>query len=140
MARKRFNQIFLIIFIIVGAAIFLKGFSNKDKGTEISATISRIEKKSERVRRDGHYETRIEHIVYIDYEYNGQPYTNVKYNNYQSTMDEGETIKIRIDENNPTTIYYSTSNMILGIGMMVCSAIMFFIVTKYSKDKSVDMI
>ena len=114
--------------------IIIKGYDVRDKETEVSATISRIEKDFRLVRKNDKYERREMHNVYVDYEFHGRVYKDVMYNNYSRTMNEGETIKIRIDENNPGVIYYSNSNILMGIIMIVIGSIILFLILKSNRE------
>ncbi|MBQ8044165.1 MAG: DUF3592 domain-containing protein [Clostridia bacterium] len=129
------SLIFLLIFFIIGAVMFANGMGDKDKGVDVEATINRIETSTKRVRRNGRYRTETDHDVYINYVYNNQQFNDVRYSYYDSSMSKGNTITIKVDENNPSKIYYAAQNMTMGAIFMGMSVVMGLIVVFVGKRR-----
>lgn len=126
--NKTFFIIFELIFLGIGIWMLYSGITTKDKGIEISATIDRIDVTTERVRRNGKYRTETDYDVYIDYEFEGKQYDDVSYNYHDSSMTEGKEINIKVDEDDPTKIYYSSQYMLMG-GLFVGMSVVMIIIT-----------
>lgn len=82
-------------FFAVGLKTLIFGLANKTDVVEIDAIISCIEND-----RDSSGDT--SHDVYVNYEYDGEEYTNVPLNYYSSSMYEGKNITIKINPDNPS--------------------------------------
>ena len=115
--------------------MFANGMGDKDKGVDVEATINRIETSTKRVRRNGRYRTETDHDVYINYVYNNQQFNDVRYSYYDSSMSKGNTITIKVDENNPSKIYYAAQNMTMGAIFMGMSVVMGLIVVFVGKRR-----
>lgn len=96
-----------MIFFLVGCSFFVIGALNKNKGEEITAVVTSIESYRE---SDGD----IGHWVYVDYEYDGVEYTDMRLNYYSSSMSVGKKITITIDPDNPEKVLVSDFNMMFG--------------------------
>ncbi len=118
---KIFVFFFLLVFFGIGVSQLYSGITTKDKGEDINITISHIEKKITKTGSGTHKRTNIDHTVYVNYTYKNIEYTNVKYNVYTSKMHKGDTIKAKINPDNPREFYYSTSNIKTGIFIILLS-------------------
>ncbi len=129
---KIFMILFAIIFLVIGAVLFYRGYSTKDKGVKLNATITRID--VETTYRNGEREK--DYDVYIDYTYNEEKFTNISYPVYSSGMKEGKQIEVTINPSNPTEFYTSTSDMFLGGGFMLFAIIFIIIIAKVKTSDS----
>ena len=118
---KIFVFFFIIVFFCIGVKLLYSGITTKNKGEDINITISHIEKKISKTGTGTHKRTNIAHTVYVNYTYKNIEYTNVKYNVYTSKMHEGDTIKAKINPDNPREFYYSSSNIKTGIFIIAIS-------------------
>lgn len=118
---KIFVFFFIIVFFCIGVKLLYSGITTKNKGEDINITISHIEKKISKTGTGTHKRTNIDHTVYVNYTYKNIEYTNVKYNVYTSKMHEGDTIKAKINPDNPREFYYSSSNIKTGIFIIAIS-------------------
>lgn len=118
---KIFVFFFIIVFFCIGVKLLYSGITTKNKGEDINITISHIEKKISKTGTGSHKRTNIDHTVYVNYTYKNIEYTNVKYNVYTSKMHEGDTIKAKINPDNPREFYYSSSNIKTGIFIIAIS-------------------
>lgn len=118
---KIFVFFFIIVFFCIGVKLLYSGITTKNKGEDINITISHIEKKISKTGTGTHKRTNIDHTVYVKYTYKNIEYTNVKYNVYTSKMHEGDTIKAKINPDNPREFYYSSSNIKTGIFIIAIS-------------------
>ena len=118
---KIFVFFFIIVFFCIGVKLLYSGITTKNKGEDINITISHIEKKISKTGTGTHKRTNIDHTVYVNYTYKNIEYTNVKYNVYTSKMHEGDTIKAKINPDNPREFYYSSANIKTGIFIIAIS-------------------
>ena len=118
---KIFVFFFLLVFFGIGVSQLYSGITTKDKGEDINITISHIEKTMKRTGSGTHKRTTVDHTVYVNYTYKNIEYTNVRYNVYTSKMHEGDTIKAKINPDNPREFYYSAANIKTGIFIMLLS-------------------
>lgn len=132
---KFFIGFMVIAFLILGVYQIISGITTLSKGEDITLTISHIDKRSKTTGTGTNKRIKIEHIVYVNYTYKGQEYTNVKYNVYTKKMKKGGTIKAKINPSNPREFYYSTSNIKTGITMIIVSGIFGFILYTMVQDK-----
>ena len=132
---KIFMIVFALISLIIGGLLFYKGYSTKDKGVEITAIISRID--VETTYRNG--ERKTDHDVYIDYTYNDEKFTNISYPVYTTGMHEGNEINVKLNPNNPTQFYTSTSDMIIG-GVFILFGVVFLIISLKLKTSGNDTV
>ena len=98
----------IYIFIIIGVVFLFIGFSTKNKGEEIKATISNID-IVDRVGDEDDSKT-----VYVDYTYKGNKYKNIALSYSDFTMKEGKEINIYVDPNEPTKIYGWKTSLLFG--------------------------
>ena len=118
---KIFVFFFIIVFFCIGVKLLYSGITTKNKGEDINITISHIEKKISKTGTGSHKRTNIDHTVYVNYTYKNIEYTNVRYNVYTSKMHEGDTIKAKINPDNPREFYYSSSNIKSGLFIIAMS-------------------
>ena len=118
---KIFVFFFIIVFFGIGVKLLYSGITTKNKGEDINITISHIEKKITKTGSGTHKRTNIDHTVYLNYTYKNIEYTNVRYNVYTSKMHEGDTIKAKINPDNPREFYYSSSNIKSGLFIIAMS-------------------
>ena len=118
---KIFVFFFIIVFFCIGVKLLYSGITTKNKGEDINITISHIEKKITKTGSGTHKRTNIDHTVYVNYTYKNIEYTNVRYNVYTSKMHEGDTIKAKINPDNPIEFSYSTAIITSGIFIMLLS-------------------
>ena len=118
---KIFVFFFIIVFFCIGVKLLYSGITTKNKGEDINITISHIEKKITKTGSGTHKRTNIDHTVYVNYTYKNIEYTNVRYNVYTSKMHEGDTIKAKINPDNPREFYYSSSNIKAGLFIIAMS-------------------
>lgn len=113
------NSFGYIIFLIVGIGFLIgtiayytydKDF--KSRAVEVDAIITNIEKYKD---SDGDTSYR----VYVSFDYAGERYKNVKLNFYYTGMEEGKTIELLCDPNNPTRISSETSSAILIVVFLI---------------------
>lgn len=109
-----------LIFFIIGCSFFVIGAVNQNKGEEITAVVTAIERYRE---SDGD----IGHHVFVDYEYDGVEYKEMPLNYYSSSMRQGKKISINIDPDEPSHILASGFNMIFG-GIFGGSGLVFVII------------
>lgn len=111
---KKYGALILgIILVAFACFIYYRNNAFFRKAEKTNAYISRIE--TERSRRNG--KIKYHHTAYVTYEVNGVRYENIKLNYYSFDMDEGETITIYYNPDNPRVIKYKKENYIL-IGVM----------------------
>ena len=95
---------------------------------ETEAVISEIEKTTEYINDDWEYR----YTVYVDYTVDGKDYTHIEYGEYDSSMDEGDTLTIQYDEANPENLKTPNEGIIpwiligAGIVSILGGAISFF--------------
>ena len=111
----RIMKIIPVIFIVVGVMLCIDGIANMGKGVEVTATIADIRTES---GTPGDSDSD-DHKVYLNYTYEGEEYKDVYYRVYSDFMYVGKKIKIKIDENDPTKIYYSSDNITMGLFFIV---------------------
>lgn len=107
-----------ISFMIIGTCMFLSMRGQKENATQIEATISKISYMG-----GG---TNDSHNVYVSYEFEGRQYNDVSLNVYSSSMYEGETITVYIDNNNPGKVIGTEWSDILFLGVFGGIGLVFF--------------
>lgn len=85
-----FGILFFLLGILLGTVL---GGQNKEDYTPVTATISDIVRYND------------SHSVYIDYEFEGEQYTGIRYNVYKSSMRVGKQIDVMVNKYNPTSFY-----------------------------------
>ena len=115
-------KIIPVIFIVVGVMLCIDGIANMGKGVEVTATIADIRTES---GTPGDSDSD-DHKVYLNYTYEGEEYKDVYYRVYSDFMYVGKKIKIKIDENDPTKIYYSSDNITMGLFFIVLPLFYYF--------------
>ncbi len=121
MKKDYFIPIFFGIFALIGGGLLIGGFfwlksglDFKQNAVEVTAEISHIE-----TYRDMDDET--EHRVLINYEFDGETYTDMPLNQYSSSMFVGKEITILCNPAQPgrvmtTTGIYMAGGILLGLG------------------------
>ncbi len=95
---------FGIVFFTIGISLALVlGNENKNDYVGVMASIDEIEKWGDN------------HHVYVSYFYEGEEYSHVKYNRWNSGMREGQIIGVMINPNNPTKFYTGNFGTIFGL-------------------------
>lgn len=79
-----------------------------------------------------------DHKVYLNYIYEGEEYKDVYYRVYSDFMGVDKKINIKIDENDPTKIYYSSEYMMIGY-IFVPVSIMIMIMIAKRKSRIVEL-
>lgn len=123
MKKDRFLYIFFGIFGVVGVILIIasicvtvSGMKFNETAVEITGTIANIESYRD-PDGDRHYQ------VYVDYDYQGQEFTDVPLHTYSSNMYEGKEIALKVDPENPGKVKTLHSNMIIGIILVGMGAI-----------------
>lgn len=96
-----------LVFSGIGVGVIITGRQFVSRADKVSATIVDIEK----YRTDDDY---VEYDVYVDYEYQGEAYTDVLLNSYSSGMYEGKTITVLVDPEDPYHVDTQLGAVILG--------------------------
>ena len=109
----------------------IDGIANIGKGAGFTATIAYIRTES---GTPGDSDSD-DYKVYLNYTYEGEDYKDVYYRVYSAFMFVGKKINIKIDENDPTKIYYSSEYMMIGY-IFVPVSIMMMIMIMIAKRKS----
>ena len=115
-----FLSVFLLmglIFMCVGFAVWIEYDEMADRVVTVSAEITKIV-EIEKTDSDG--ETYTDRDVYLEYEYNGKVYSDVKHNTYESSYRVGKVIKIEIDSTDPTRLRPSLG---LGLGFSLVGSV-----------------
>lgn len=103
------------IFFIVGACVMIAGIGNSGKGVDVPAVITSIERYTSTSRTSSHKRrTSTNYDVYVDYEYDGEYYTDIELNYYTSSMYEGKEITISIDPDKPWEPINTKFNLLFG--------------------------
>ena len=89
-----------LIFMIAGLFVLAIGIKNTTSNIEVDAVITRVDK---------FYED-----VYVDYEVDGELYTDMKLNSYSSSMREGDHVEIFVDPEKPYDIKAGNEMLIIG--------------------------
>ena len=110
MTNEKFARIIGGIFAVVGIGLLIGAFVYRNKSTqffaiaeETTATIDSIYEYEEYDSIDNEYD--IQHDVYISYDtQEGMHYSGVELNWYHTGMEEGQSITIHYDPDNPERI------------------------------------
>ena len=117
-----------LLFLMIGIVAFIFSRGEMNNATKIEATITDITHD-----RIGNVES--DH-VYVSYVFEGRQYDDVRINSYSSTMYEGKTIKVYVDNNNPGRIVSGSGDDIFflaifgGIGAIFAIIGISFIVVR----------
>jgi len=101
-----------VLFIVLGA---MNGTKQKSY-TETQAVISHI--ASEYDATDGS----TDYTVYVTYTVDGKEYTDIPLDSYHAGMNEGDTVAIKYNPNNPSEIITAgslTKLIMIGFGVLV---------------------
>lgn len=101
-----------VILIIVSICLMASGMKFEETAVEITGTISYIE-----IYWDSDGDRH--HQVYVDYDYQGREFTDVRLGTYSSSMYEGKEITLKVDPENPRNVKTPHSSMIAGIILAV---------------------
>ncbi|MBR4083329.1 MAG: DUF3592 domain-containing protein [Lachnospiraceae bacterium] len=99
-----------VIFLIVCTFLTISGKKFDETAVEVSGTIMTIESYRD---SDGDRH----HRVYVDYEYQGRKYKDVRLNSYNSSMREGKEIILKLDPDNPEKVRTLHGNLIASVIM-----------------------
>ncbi len=102
-----------IIFVIVGVVLLISGMQFRKTAVEVTAVITKIDSY-----RD--FDGEMNYDVYVDYSYDGNTYSKVRLNEYNSSMYEGKEISLFIDPDVPTR---KTTNFGSIFGVVICIGI-----------------
>ncbi len=123
MKKDRFLYIFFgifamvgVIMIIISISVTVSGMKFDETAVEITGTIVDIESYRDS-DGDRHYQ------VYVDYDYQGHEFTDVRLGTYSSSMYEGKEITLKVDPENPGRVKTPYSNMIAGIILAVMGVV-----------------
>ncbi|MBR3824066.1 MAG: DUF3592 domain-containing protein [Lachnospiraceae bacterium] len=123
MKKKNFYPILFGIFGIVGVIlivssilVFAAGKKFDETAVEITGTISYIDSYWDS-DGDRHYQ------VYVDYDFQGHEFTDIRLGTYTSSMYEGKEITLKVDPENPGKVKTPHSYMIAGIILAVLGVI-----------------
>lgn len=103
--------------LAAGIGILISHFRFKGNAVEIDAKITDIVVSGTRKHRS--------HTVYVTYQYDGETYEDVRFNEYDSGMRKGKTIKILIDPEDPEHVS-SQYGMIFAGGVLIFMGVIFF--------------
>lgn len=119
MKPRRMEMIVFGLFVIFGIIMLVSGIIKinssrefREQAIEINGKITMID-----VYRDSDGDEN--YTVYVDYRYDGQDYQNVEINEYSSSMEEGELIKLLIDPDNPSEAKTLKGDLLVGIFMLL---------------------
>lgn len=118
-SKKLFMAVSTIIVASILALLSLIAVVRSDdtvyKNTE--ATIVRIEEEYDTLNEQ------YEHTVYVDYEVDGVEFKGVEYGAYDSSMEIGDTVKVKYDMKDPAFIQAEGSEkvpyIVGGVGLAV---------------------
>lgn len=125
-SMNKFTTFFFLVFSLIGIAALIYSFVLRAQDKEffenaesVTATICNIEQHE---TKDSDGNIKYEHYVYVDYEVNGESFTNVYLCQYQSGMHEGDTIEAFYNPNNPSAVkaYFDVDsyyNNIVGVAI-----------------------
>lgn len=105
-----------VILIIVSICVTVSGMKFDETAVEITGTITDIESYRDS-DGDRHYQ------VYVDYDYQGREFSDVRLGTYTSSMYEGKEITLKVDPENPRRVSTPHSNMIAGIMLAVMGVV-----------------
>lgn len=111
-----------IVFIIAGIMWIIDSISFKANAVEITGKIVKIETYYEYENNGKRKEVEENHNVFVDYEYNGVYYDNVKID-YNVGMREGETITLLCDPKNPGDVRTSSDILLIPVLVLVLGLI-----------------
>ena len=121
--QNRTLLIFYILFPLIGIALLIGGWfflmrtvRFHKTAVEITAVITTIDSY-----RDSDGDTH--HRVYIDYDFDGVHYGDVRLGEYSSTMYEGKTLTLLVDPRDPLNVQGKSSGYVVGILLMVMGAV-----------------
>ena len=117
--KRVFVCIIGIIFALAGVLLLINNFNINKTAVDVTATISRIDKKEQTEIENGSVKKKVEHDVYIDYAYEGQEFKDVALNYYHVGMNEGDALTVKIDTNNPSVCYGDTSMIFPCIAIVI---------------------
>lgn len=105
-------------FMIIGATVFGTIHGKMKDAIEIEATITDISYMGGGANDS--------HNVYVSYEFEGQQYDYVRLNTYTSSMHEGDTITVYIDDNNPGEVIGTGWSEFIFLGVFGGIGLVFF--------------
>lgn len=124
MKKRKSNPLvmFGVIFAAIGLAFFITGVSvlslgiYNSRGVKVPAIITDIKSYT-----DSYEDTSYD--VFVEYEYEGECYTNVEINYYSSFMRVGKSIDVKIDPDNPgevksTAFFIAFGGIFGGVGLI----------------------
>ena len=122
-SKNRTLNIFYIVFPLVGLGLLLGGWfflmrtqRFHKTAVEITAEITSIESYKD---SDGD----LHHRVYIDYDFDGVHYGDVRLGEYNSSMNEGKQVTLLVDPRDPLNVQGKASGYVVAILLMVMGAV-----------------
>ncbi len=97
-----------VILVIVSICVGMSGMKFDETAVKITGTIVNVESYRD-MDGDRH------HVAYVDYEYQGKKYRNIKLGTYTNGMYEGKEIDLKIDPENPGRVRTLHGNKIVTI-------------------------
>lgn len=125
MAKKKKSPLtlFYLIFLIVGIALLVAGIvvlhselRFQKNAVKIQAVITDIQTYR------GREETR--HAVFVEYEYDGEIYKDIRLNEYNNRMSRGKKVTILVDPEDPQRISTEFGTILAG-GMIILMGVIF---------------
>ncbi|MBR1854737.1 MAG: hypothetical protein IJ794_16595 [Lachnospiraceae bacterium] len=118
-SKKRTLVLFYVLFPLIGLGLMVGGWfflMNTQRfhktAVEITATISSIERYTD---SDGD----VHHRVYIDYDFDGVHYGDVRLGEYSSSMYEGKQLTLLADPADPLNVQGKNSGYVVSIVLLV---------------------
>lgn len=125
MSSTKLGKIMAVIFVIAGIGFVIGAFVFRSHSTqfyadakETTATIDTIYEYEEYDNVNDEYETK--HDVYISYDtQEGEHYSDVKLGWYYTGMEEGQTITVHYDPDDPEDVRAKEGSTFGFVGMLI---------------------
>lgn len=138
MTNEKFGKVIGVIFMLAGIGMVIGGFAfrknSKKFYTTAEQTTATIDTIYEYVSADTDHDIR--HDVYVSYDtQKGEHYSNIDLGWYQSGMEEGQTLAVYYNPNNPRDVRTQEGSMtgfivitLLGVVFVLVGGIFAFVV------------
>lgn len=114
MKKNRVLQVLFIGFLIMGILFIAGGIVSYIEGKQFAKRSKKVTATIADIVSYYDSEDELRHHVYVDYEYEGEQYTDIMLDSYSSGMHEGNDIDLLIDPEDPYSVRTPGGYVILG--------------------------